>query len=620
MLSCRSHSTMPQILQAVVPLVEIREGGWLATKWGFSSIAAALLAVMVLAQVVSMAEESQVYDEGYHLLAGYTYLRTGVLTVNTEHPPLAQIIPALPLLALGLSIPVRRPAEKGDEERRQREFVYYNTSSAEDILRWGRLMKISVTVLLGVVIAAWTRKYFGPVPALAALALFAFDPNFIAHGHYITTDVQATLFFLLGCLTWHRFLSTGKTKDAAWCGVVMGGAMATKYSAALLVPVFAVLYLVRWWQQAGGSAPAFRFSIWHLARHMTLVGVVMGLVLYAIFGFETGSLMSPKRLKAPEPLSAKLRKNPTLGGPVRPLILNHPWVARVVDDFATRTPLPMPSFFRGFYNMVNHTVQGHSTYLLGQSSEKGWWYYFPVVAAVKTPTGTLLLLLLALGVSAWSVFRNGLMAGWRRLRELRPEWYLLAIPAAMYFAACMGSHINIGIRHMLPMYPLALMWIAAVLFSRTRKWPRLVPAAAWICVALVGVESAAAFPYYLSFFNAPSGGSARGAKYVVDSNLDWGQDLKRLRSYVTSHALSNICLGYFGIAPPEYYGVVARDVPNSLERARQSGCVVIMSVSLLYQGNLDGQYNWLLKLEPIDTVGRSFRVYDLNRAAPAARQ
>jgi hypothetical protein len=116
----------------------------------------------------------------------------------------------------------------------------------------------------------------------------------------------------------------------------------------------------------------------------------------------------------------------------------------------------------------------------------------------------------------------------------------------------MQTRINLGIRHILPIYPLMYMWIAAVLFSRQVVIPAFLRKAAVVCLALVVPESASVFPRYLGFFNLPSGGPRQGWKYLVDSNLDWGQDLKRLKSYLVDRGYSNVCLNYFGTALPSY--------------------------------------------------------------------
>src|ERR1039458_4755387 len=139
--------------------------------------------------------------------------------------------------------------------------------------------------------------------------------------------------------------------------------------------------------------------------------------------------------------------------------------------------------------------------------------------------------------------RAGPRAGLFQLLRARQEWYTLTIPPLVYFAISMRTHVDIGIRHILPVYPFVFIWIGAMLFTFRRPGlPAFFRRAAAVCLALVAVESAAAFPRYLAFFNVPSGGRSQGSKYVVDSNLDWGQDMKRLQEYLQrSGAAGNVC-------------------------------------------------------------------------------
>src|SRR6476469_1937048 len=174
--------------------------------------AAALLLVMGVAQFASAVLDSAIMDEGYHLLSGYRFLTTRTVQLWSEHPPLAQAIPAVPLLLLDLRLPAV-PRTNEEEWAASQEFLFRNRYSAETILLVSRSMKLLVTLVLGGVLAWWTRRRFGAAAGLGALLLFAFDPNFLAHGHYVTTDVPASLGFLAGCLTWDAFLAKGNMRS-----------------------------------------------------------------------------------------------------------------------------------------------------------------------------------------------------------------------------------------------------------------------------------------------------------------------------------------------------------------------------------------------------------------------
>lgn len=581
----------------------------------FGLLVAILLLAMVAVQFAVMRGDSQANDESFHLLTGYRFLKTASLTLSCEHPPLAELIAAAPLLALDLRLPGPH-LEAGDEAQaaKEREFLYANRYPAETILLWARSAALLWVLLLGGLIVWWTRRHFGPVAALAALLVLACDPAFLAHGHYTDNDVPVAFCLLAAVLSWNAFLKGGRMSSAALCGVMTGVAMSTKYSSLLLFPMYVLLYGVSWWRQSGG----FRHSLVHLTKSMTVLVGTMFLVVFVIFRFEFRPLMPMELMENPEPISVKILKRPDVLGGMTASILKHPERLRLLDTLVQHTPIPAASFFRGLFLVTKHGSGGHPTYLLGQYSLRGWWYYFPVVIAVKTPVGILLLFLLAAMLAARALLRDGWRAATGKLKRCSPDWYALTIPPLFYFAISLETHINIGIRHLLPMYPFLFIWVAAVVFSLSQgsvgNWGRRVAA---VCIALGIAETALAFPTYLGFFNIPSGGSRMGMNYVVDSNLDWGQDMKRLKTYLTQRNVERPCVSYFGIGTPDDYGIRWQPVPGTLAEAQAAGCVVVMSnTQFVFDGGDQRSYQWLRGLTPTDLVGTSFRVYRLPASRP----
>lgn len=584
----------------------------------FRALAAVLLVAMAAMQFAAMQSETVANDEGYHILNGYAYLKTGRLPLTTEHPPLGEMVPAIPLLFLHLQLvaehPDNVPSDVSEERAREQEFLFHNRHSADTILLISRSVDILLTMLLGLVVLWWTWRHFGPIPALAAEALLAFDPNFIANGHYVINDVPVTLCFVACIFTWNAFLADGRWRTAALCGALTGVAVVTKYNAVLLLPIYVVMYAVRWWQRFPAAEARAQYSAGRLIRAMVLVGAASFVMVWAVFGFETEPWLSPARMLHPMTISQRLAMDPNSFGNVGHWLLQHPEDIHTAEFLLQRMPIPMPSLARGLVMLSEHQIVGHPSYFLGMYSSGGWWYYFPVVMAVKTPTGMLLLFLLAVAAAALVLFRGGLPSVADKLRKLNPDWYALALPSLFYFAICLRANINIGIRHVLPIYPLVFIWCAAVIFSGRLAVPLWLRRAAVVCVALVALESLLEFPNYLGFFNMVSGGPRAGWKYVVDSNMDLGQDLKKLPPYFAEHHLSNVCLAYFGAARPEYFGIQARPVPDNLEEARQSGCVVVMSMTqLLFDRGQKRRYVWLDGFSPTDYVGSSYRVYVLNQ-------
>jgi hypothetical protein len=541
-----------------------------------------LLSLMAVLQITSIVQESQTFDEAMHLAAGYFYWRTGDFTWNLDHPPLAKLLCALPLLVLTPGLPTDHPEwPNKDLIPLSRAFVYQNTVPPDTMLFWARLITILLTLALGISIAFWAKIWFGPAAALAAVFLFATDPNLIAHGRYVTTDVPVSLFFFLSCALWGRFLHSRRGVDLALTGVNCGLAMATKYQAIFLIVFHAVFYLTYWLICRRGSAVEF-------IRSMAVLAGLGALVIAAVYGPATSSCFASGSL-------AQMVNDPNHEAPLTM------WLAENLR-------LPAHPFLAGLHSLEWHNVMGHPAYLLGRVSSTGWWYYFPVAFAMKT---TVAVLLLSGGASAMALMRVKQI----RQRPLLP-WLIFAMPAGLYFLMSMFSRINLGLRHLLPVYPLLYVLLgaaAASLLTRRRGWAMAVMIGA---AAVQIAEVARIHPHYLAFFNAFAGGPENGPRYLVDSNIDWGQDLKKLGKFVRSAGGGNVCLLYFGQASPPHYGVGEWLLPRTdqPEERKAMDCLAAISVTPLHDVYVPpGAYAWLRPLTPIAKVGYSIYVYDMRK-------
>jgi 4-amino-4-deoxy-L-arabinose transferase-like glycosyltransferase len=545
-----------------------------------------LLALMAGLQMWSATKESQVWDEVFELGSGYAYLKTGRLRFNLEQPPLAKVLAALPLLYLNPRLPVEDPSwiNKQDIEFGF-AFMFHNRVPTDTMLIAARSSIILLTAALGLLMAVWTSRRFGNGPALLALALLAFDPNILAHGHYATTDLGATFFIFAACIVWDAFLGSRRKLHLVLAGILLGFAIGTKFSALMLLPVFAILYAIRWWQQRE------RFTLLHLAGSLLAVAGIAYVAIVAVYLPEARFFVPSWAVKKPAaPLETAVNCTNTIG------------------DLLCRTgraaSLQANSFYRGLSNFAQHNAGGHLSYLLGQFSQNGWWYYFPVVFLVKTPTADLLLFGFLLVGGGLALFRNRFRAN---LRKAPAAWATILVPAVLYFALSMASHIDLGVRHLLPFYPFFFIALAAGFFALAKSRPPWTgPLLIFVCV-LLAAESLSAFPDYLSFFNLVSGGTWRGPHYLLDSNIDWGEDLKKLRGYINTHPAPQYCLEYFGTAEPPYYGIehtgyVART--NQPGERRNMDCMVAISATVLYDlYEAPGSFTWLRARQPVGRVG-----------------
>ncbi|MEP7364027.1 MAG: glycosyltransferase family 39 protein, partial [Acidobacteriota bacterium] len=441
--------------------------GPLAGRW-FLPLVALLLLAMGALQFHTASLEAQTFDEAVHLTAGYSYWKTGDFRLNQEHPPFAKLLAALPLLTMGLRFDT---ASKNwtlpDQSEMGREFLYTNTRPADDILTAARSVTIGFSLLLGLALALWVRSRFGELAGVAALVLYALDPNFIAHGRYVTTDVAETCLSFLSVIAWLAWLEHGRKRDLIFAALALGLSMATKFSAPYVLPVHFGLALV---QVLRGRMR------WHTAA-ASLTAVVAAACAICLLCYGSATFK--------------------------------------VDKLADHR------YFSGLHELVQHNDDGHPSFLLGNVNRKGDPAYFPVAFAVKSTEVTLLGLLLALAL---------LPRLWRRHGPL-VCLALLAYPA-FYFALSMKGQINIGVRHLLPIYPFLFALIAAAVAALPK--PAAIASTAALAIGLLATNSTI-YPDYLAYFNQFAGGPAGGTRYLLDSNVDWGQDVKKLKRYMDEH-------------------------------------------------------------------------------------
>jgi 4-amino-4-deoxy-L-arabinose transferase-like glycosyltransferase len=534
-------------------------------------------------QVGSIRQETQTWDEGFDLAAGYSYWKTGDFRINREHPPLGKFINALPLLVLNPDLPLDDPSwEKADNLNFGIRFLYQNRVPADKMLFWARLMTILLTLALGAALACWARKRFGTAVALFALLMFVFDPNLIAHGRYVTSDMVVTLFSFVACIAWGEYLLTKRRRDLVLTGVLFGLAVVSKFSALFLVPTFGLMYALRWRQ----CRPDFGSR--RLVRACTAVTVIAALVIAIVYAPEA-KLLIPGKGNPPQPSLRSRVNQDTLYG-------------KVAGWIGARLGLRAHSFPVALGDVFAHNKMGHDAYLMGKRSDKGWWYFFPITFSIKTPTAVLIAVLLFFGLELFL-----------RLRPLPFEWWILIVPITVYFGFSISSNINIGIRHLLPIYPFLYVLLSAGLVGISWRGRRYVLPALGI---LLAAESLAIYPHYLAFFNWPSGGPGNGPKYLVDSNIDWGQDVLKLKKYMVENNIPRVEVCYFGRTEFWYYKIDSGEIPPAGKDGSPpdfDGVAAVSVTPLMGVYVPPEQFAWLRERKPDAKIGYSIYLYDLRK-------
>jgi 4-amino-4-deoxy-L-arabinose transferase-like glycosyltransferase len=546
------------------------------------ALVAAALATYVALSVASLRRESATFDEGAHLPAGYTYWARGDFRLNPEHPPLVKLIAAAPLRLLDVTM---RDGDVTWASRRQWEFgrrFLYHWNDADRLLLYGRLPIVAMGALLGLAVYAFARRRLGRGVAGAALFFCLLSPDVLAHGHLVTTDVAIALLTFLAVYALHRLGEDVTPRRAAAFVAACAAALAAKFSALLFVPIVGVLGAMVLRTHPRGRA-------WRVAAaFVAAIALASVLALWATYGFRFAA--------SPDPSQAFDWSR------VQP---ENRLVSATVLTARDHHLLPEALLY-GFLRFFK-AQESRPAYLHGAVSDAGWWYYFPATFAVKTPLPLILLIAMA---AIHTLQRRG-------QGDLRLEVFLWA-PPVLYMLLVMTRSLNIGHRHLLPIYPYLFVLAArrAVDLLRHRAPAARVGAAAlllWYAGGTLRLH-----PHYLAYFNELAGGPANGHRWLVDSNLDWGQDLKGLKEWMAERNVSEITLSYFGTADPDYYGIHGSRLPGLLRPPRlaagfRAGDWVAVSATNLEAVYLRGEAQRLMEQlrgeTPVDTIGHSIFIY-----------
>jgi tetratricopeptide (TPR) repeat protein len=541
--------------------------------------------------VIAHAQKSGTWDEPMHLASGYAALVEGNHLIDPAHPPLARMGAALPLLGLQdiqldrAALDRTSNAAWGSESYEfARQFVYVR-NDANRLLFTARTMVVLWGVALGILLFAWTREWLGFTPAVIALVFYTLEPNLAAHATLVTTDFAVTCAIFGAVYFLWRVCRRATPGNVAGLCVFTAAAVSIKFSGLILLPVV-VLVLAAHARRDGALTMR---QAWRIA---VTVGLAVYLSVWAVYGFRYAPSRDPDQVLRFDQSTLVRQNAPGLGR-----------VAGWIDAHRL-----LPNAFTQGLLYSQASTRELPAYLAGEYSTDGWWHYFPVAFLVKTPVPVLVL------------FTAGLIAYVRRRSPLGPSSYwFVAIPPGVYLVVAMASGINIGVRHILPIYPFVLIVAAATAaqwFSSTRRAAR--PALAALTV-FSAVTYAVVYPHTLTFFNHVVGGPANGSRLLSDSNLDWGQHLKLLKKWMDRERVDHINLAYFGTGDPAYYGIDATHLPGAptfaepyIAKPRLPGYVGI-SATVASGVYLDRRWRLFYRpfadQKPVADIGHTIRVY-----------
>ena len=596
-------------------------------------------------------QDSAVMDELAHIPAGYSYVKFFDYRLNPEHPPLVKALSALPLLFQDLKFPIDSDAwqnQVNTEWEVGKEFLYNSGNDADKIIFYSRLAPMLLLLLLIGFTYFWANELMGRWWALLPATLIAFSPNFLAHGHYVSTDIGATLGILVSSYYFLRSINDPSRKNIAIAGIAFGFAQLLKFSAILLVPFFilivAILLLEKTIKEIKSPVVGnkikkiFRYICVDFGR-LLLIFVIGGILIYLVYALFT--LNYPIEKQYSDTLS------------IVQSIDNNLLTRSVLAMSQNKITGPLGEYFLGISMAMKRASEGSLNYFLGEASNTGNWRYFPAILLMKETLPALIIIFIASILSLWNILKTAGKGG-KSIKNKFFEYFTtnfsefsMIIFVAGYWLYSTKSNLNIGFRHIMPTLPFIYILSAQAIKKLFYVAPRAIPGSlterfmnAMHKILNLGIKYIILFglliwlitgtvfagPYYLSRFNEFFGGTFNGYKYATDSNFDWGQDLKRLKEFTDAEKIDKIAVDYFGGGNVEYYlGDKAENWNSAMGSPLENGIkwLAVSNFTLQnatakkadgFERNPQDEYLWLPNpLSPGYKAGTSIFIYRLGQ-------
>ena len=538
------------------------------TVWLVAILIAVLHAFMAL---TAANTKSPTFDEPQHLTAGYSYFVTKDHRLDPENGTLPALWAALPLLFDHLNfVPLNDRGWQRAEEGRTAHQFFYGVGNDPDQMMWQARMIMSIFgIALCLVVYRIAREFFGPVGALLAEMVAAFDPNFLAHTPLVDSDIPAAFFFTATVWSYWRLVQKISPGALLIAALSLAGLFLTKFSAPIVLPVLGAISVPRIFSRTeiGIHFASVRTALtnkWKKACALAASWLVLGAVLFAaIWGscsFRYAAWNdNPEKIGARENFRSLANHEGTTWH--WNYLLEDGGIFENSVSFARTHQLFPEAFLYGFAYVRKHEID-RPAFLDNHWSIVGFRSFFPRAFSYKTPLPVLLLFALAI----YLVIAN------RRSCKIETILNPLFGFALVYGAFALTRQLNIGHRHLLPIYPALFVACGALVPLIANKRSPVLAAIVTICLVRQIGESVTTWPNYLAYFNQAAGGPKRGYEHLVDSSLDWGQDLPALKSWIDNHgpslARKPVYLAYFGTADPRWYNISA--IPFSPDKSARA--------------------------------------------------
>ncbi len=559
---------------SIVPRLREISPGWLCI--------AALLTIHLLFGIDAACRHAATHDEYWHLPAGLAAWRSGRFDADNLNPPLTRMWDTLPLIATAARVDSTVPP--GDAFQLGDRFLADNRASYDLYLALARSMNVVFSVVTGWLLAVWASELFGMRSACLAAALWSFCPTALANAALVTPDMGATCLFTGTLYACWLFSKAPTWRGTAILGALLGLAQLAKFTNLLLYP----LCLATWFVARVRNPDVAAARPLKVLGQMTIAAIVSIGVVNAGYLFR-GSFT---RRDAYHFRSRAMLEIADLLEPVAKL------------------PVPLPRDYLEGLDRQRHIMEGsHPVYLDGDWSLEGFPDYYLRALAYKLPHAAQALLAVAV---MFVLFPS------RLRRKARLQW-LLGLPVLVVIGVASSIGMQLGIRYVLPGLPFLLLFASQA--ARWLDWQRFRIRTLLLLPLIIVLPASLRFhPHHLAYFNELTGGPIGGRRHLLDSNLDWGQDLLRLERYLHEQQLGEIGLAYFGMLPPAEIGIFYHLPPS---RRPEPGWYAV-SANFAFgrphtirkpDGTMRsagfGEFGYFHDFEPVARIGYSIDVYHI---------
>ena len=521
-------------------------------------IAVAFLLLFHFYLVFTASErKSPVFDESIDITGGYSYWQENDYRINPENGVFLQRWITTPLLFQKLKFPELKqiPLKQISPFEISADFIFKSGNNPEKILMFSRAMITILSLITGLAVYLYSKKVFGKGGGLLSLMLYVLCPEILSHAGFATSDMAATMAFTLALACVWNVLNRITVRNIVFSSMALSVLFLTKFSAFIIIPVYLLLILIRLKSKKLSECVIFSGRIHNQTKQLLAYSIVLLVNLVFIiffiwmsYGFRFSALNAPQsadRVALDRIYEHKCQSTGIAGKAL----------------LATKDMKLLPeAYLYGFISILNASNTRNS-FLNGELSTQGWWYYFIYSFMVKTPIPLLLLL----AISFFTFFKT-----WPLSKE---KIYMLApflVFILVYFIIAISSRSNVGNRHILPIYPCIFIICGASYLMLRSKF--IIAVITVFLIAWFALESYRIRPHYLAYFNQLAGGPENGYKHLSDSSLDWGQDLKELRKWIDGNNQKNedVYLSYFGTADIDYYIQDYRHLPCVGEKRKMT--------------------------------------------------